>query len=297
MMPGPASDPTPLPLSVIVLTLNEERNLEECLKSVFPWCREVFVVDSGSTDSTVEIANRFGARVVNHPFEGHARQWNWALGNLPIETEWILALDADHRVTPELREEIAAVVREDASEGIDGYYVCRRQVFRGKWIRHGGYYPKHLLKLLRRGRGSCDDKELLDFRFYVEGATATLTGDLIEDNHNEDRIGFWIEKHNRFSDLQATEEVRRRRTREPWTVEPALFGSPDQRTLWLKERWYRMPLGFRPFVYFFYRYFIRLGFLDGWQGFVFHFLQGFWYRLIVDLKMRELMDQERPEHE
>jgi glycosyltransferase involved in cell wall biosynthesis len=286
---------TRIPLSAVVLTLNEERNIEECLASIAELGTEVFVVDSGSADSTVEIATRLGAKVVTHPFEGHAKQWNWALRNLPIQTEWILALDADHRVTPELRASMTNVLQDGASVGIDGYYVCRRQVFRGKWIRHGGYYPKHLLKLLRRGKASCDDSELLDFRFYVPGTTAPLAGDLIEDNHNEDRIAFWIAKHNHFSDLQAAEELRRRRTRETWTVEPAFFGSPDQRTLWFKERWYRMPLGFRPFAYFFYRYFLRLGFLDGWQGFVFHFLQGFWYRLIVDLKMRELMDQERQE--
>jgi glycosyltransferase involved in cell wall biosynthesis len=131
--------PGSVPLAVIVLTFNEEQNLEACLGSVRGWASEIHVVDSGSTDRTRELAVACGARVAEHPFETHARQWAWALDTLPVRSEWILALDADQRVTPELQRSIAAALAGEPT--VDGYFVCRRQVFRGRWIRHGGYYP------------------------------------------------------------------------------------------------------------------------------------------------------------
>ncbi len=278
-------------LSVVVLAYNEGRNLTACLKSVAGWVQEIFVVDSGSTDDTLKIAERYGAKVISHPFESHAKQWNWAFDHLPMTSSWILSLDSDHRITPELANEIVQVMKDEKrviSEDIHGFYMKRRQIFRNQWIKHGGYYPKRLLKLFRKGKVRCDENELLDFRFYVEGKTENLKHDLIEDNQNELDITFWIAKHNRFAVLQAQEEFKRRQHKVSWLIKPLFYGSPDQRILWLKERWYRMPIYIRPFLYFFYRYFLRFGFLDGKQGFIFHFLQGFWYRLLVDIKLDEL---------
>ncbi|MEQ1731138.1 MAG: glycosyltransferase family 2 protein, partial [Vicinamibacterales bacterium] len=124
-------------VTVIVLTFNEERNLDACLASVAGWAQAVFVVDSGSTDATMAIAERHGARVAMHPFDGHVRQWQWALANLPIETSWVLALDADQVVTPELRNDLLATLpRWDVPGSPVGAYCNRRQVFRGRWIRH-----------------------------------------------------------------------------------------------------------------------------------------------------------------
>lgn len=270
-----------IPLAVVVLTFNEEKNLDACLASVRGWTRETFVVDSGSTDRTREIATRSGAEVVEHAFETHAKQWTWALDTLPIRSEWVLALDADQRVTPELQQSMAAAL---AGEPLcEGYFLCRRQVFRGRWIRHGGYYPKYLLKLFRRGRGRVG-ADLVDHHFHVAGATARLAGDLVEDNRNEASIADWVEKHNRYARLQAADEVARRRT---GGSRGRLFGNPDERVAWLKGIWLRLPLYVRPFGYFLYRYVLRLGFLDGREGFVFHVLQGFWYRLLVDINIEE----------
>jgi glycosyltransferase involved in cell wall biosynthesis len=279
-----------VPISVVVLTYNEEQNLGACLASV-SHLGETFVVDSGSSDGTVDVAGRFGARVVTHGFETHAKQWNWALRSLPFSYEWTLCLDADQRVTDELAREIAGRFGRGPVSEMDGFYISRRQVFRGRWIRHGGYYPKYMLKLVRHDRAWCDENELLDFRLYVKGATGRLRHDLIETNEKEADISFWIVKHDRFASLQAEEEVRRMSSGAAWSVTPSLFGTPDQRILWLKQRWYRMPLYVRPFFYFFYRYVVRLGFLDGKEGFVFHFLQGFWYRLLVDIKLDERRQQ------
>jgi glycosyltransferase involved in cell wall biosynthesis len=303
---GTEPDPSPkAPISTVILTSNEELNLGACLDSVAPWVGEIFIVDSGSTDRTIEIAGGRGAKVVTHEFETHAKQWNWALRNLPLSHDWALCLDADHRATPELADEVISLFRPDRSKtagrrdrvhspaDVDGFYVKRRQVFRDRWIRHGGYYPKYLLKLVRHDRAWCDENELLDARFYVKGTTASLDGDLIEDNRNETDILFWVAKHTRYALLQAREELHRAHHDTGWAVTPSPFGTPDQRTLWLKHRWYRMPLLVRPFLYFFYRYVLRLGFLDGKEGFIFHFLQGFWYRLLVDIKLDELRRQQR----
>jgi glycosyltransferase involved in cell wall biosynthesis len=272
------------PVAVIVLTLNEEANLEACLASVAGWTSELFVVDSGSTDRTLDIASRHGARVVTHPFESHVGQWEWALGALPVTAPWILALDADQRVSDQLRTSIERVCGEPGGS-FAGFYVNRRQVFRGRWIRHGGYYPKYLLKLFGRGRGRPDPADLVDHHFRVDGGVARLDGDLIEDNRNEMRIADWIAKHNRYARLQAQEELTRLADdRDRGRV----FGHPDERVVWLKRRWRRMPLYIRPFLYFGYRYVLRLGFLDGKEGLVFHFMQGLWYRLLVDINRDEL---------
>lgn len=274
-------------ISVVVLTSNEERNIEDCLQSVSVFAQEVFVIDSGSDDRTLEIARRYTDKIYHHSFETHARQWNWAFQNLPLTSEWILALDADQRVSPELREEIRSALA-NAPEDVDGFYLCRKQIFRSRWIKHGGYYPKYLLKLARRNKVHSDENELLDFRFYVPGKTLKLRSDLIEDNRKDDDLGVWKAKHERFAKLQAQEEFSRRRNGSTWKIRPTPFGTPDQKTLWLKNIWYHLPLYGRPFLYFFYRYFLRLGFLDGKEGLIFHFFQGFWYRFLVDIYLDEM---------
>lgn len=283
------SKPAGAAVSVVVLTHNEERNLARCLDSVAHWADAVYVVDSGSTDSTCAIAERCGARVALHPFESHAKQWAWAFAHLPIDTPWILALDADQSVTPALRAQIDTALRQWTVPGSPvGAYLNRRQIFRGRWIRHGGYYPKYLLKLFRREAVRLDEGDLVDHHFAVNGATAILTGDLVEDNQNESDISVWIAKHNRYAVLQAREEEARWGGAVRGLDDASLRGSPDQRVRWQKNVWNRLPLFIRPFLYFTYRYVIRLGFLDGRQGLIFHVLQGFWYRLLVDINRDDL---------
>lgn len=281
---------TSVRLSAFVLTRNEEQNLDACLESLVGCCTDIHIVDSFSTDRTLEIAARYGAKVHQHAFEGHTRQRTWALKNVPFENEWVFALDADHRVTPELRDELIRTLAA-SPEGVDGFYINRRQIFRGRWMRHGGYYPKYMLKIFRPDKAFLDDHEF-DYRFYVPGKTAKLRNDILEANRNEDSISFFIEKHNRFATEQAVEELKRRNGRLEYLVSPSLFGNPDQRTLWLKKIWYGLPLYLRPFLIFFYRYFLRLGFLDGKEGFIFFFLQSFWFRLIVDIRIQELQAED-----
>jgi glycosyltransferase involved in cell wall biosynthesis len=275
-------------VSAIVLTFDEARNIDACLASLIGWTTDVFVVDSGSTDDTVAIARARDATVTAHPFETHAKQWRWALDTLPLQTDWVLALDADQRVTPELRDAIAGALADPSRADVRGYFVNRRQIFRGRWIRHGGYYPKYLLKLFRRDAVSIDDADLVDHHFVVEGSVAKLSGDLIEDNKNEAAIVDWTAKHNRYAVLQARQEVAARAAAVSIAFSAA-WGHPDQRVRWLKQQWARLPLFVRPCLYVFYRYVLRLGFLDGREGFIFHVLQGFWYRLLVDINISEIV--------
>jgi glycosyltransferase involved in cell wall biosynthesis len=280
-------------LAVVVLTCNEELNLPECLTSVRGLADRLVVVDSGSSDSTLAIAHEHGASVLEHQFVSHTYQWQWALEQLVGQADWVLGLDADQRISPDLYHELTGLFRYEHRDlqTHDGFYIKRRQIFRGTWIQHGGYYPKYLLKLFRLDRVQLDRRDLLDHHFYVQGNTGMLRHDLIEENRNEANIAFWLQKHIGYAELHAREELARRDNREPWLIRPALFGSPDQRVVWCKRLWYRMPLYVRPFLYFVYRYFVLRGMLDGKQGFIFHFLQSFWYRLLVDIRLDDFTAQ------
>lgn len=270
-------------LVAVILTYNEESNLPACLESLRGLGCQVFVVDSGSTDRTVAIARAGGAHVVQHPFEHYAAQRNWAQANLPVHSEWVLHLDADERLTAEVVAEINRRF-EQVPINADGFMLRKRTIFMGRWIRRGGHYPSYHLRLFRTGKGRCEDR-LYDQHFVVEGHVERLTHDYIDvvttDVHN------WTLRHLRWAKLEAF-EVERRPTAGVQVRQNPL-GNPIERRRWLRERVYRRgPLFFRAFLYFLYRYVLRLGFLDGKQGFLFHFLQGFWFRVLVDAYIDEL---------
>ncbi|MGH7470260.1 MAG: glycosyltransferase family 2 protein [Longimicrobiales bacterium] len=283
-----------MPITAIVLTRDEQANLPACLDSLSGWVQRMVIVDSGSVDATCQLARERGAEVIAHPFESHTRQWRWALDHVAQGADWVLGLDADQAVSPELRASITRlfVGPDGRLERYHGFYVNRRQIFRGRWIRHGGYYPKYLLKLFRVAHVQLDPADLMDHHFQVAGPTARLSGDLIERNRKEEDISFWLQKHIRYAELLAREEQLRRAGATAYLA-PAWFGSPDQRVVWLKRRWYTLPRYWRAAGYFFYRYLLRLGFLDGREGFVFHALQAFWLRLIVDVQLDQLEAEPR----
>ena len=284
-----------IPVSVILTTRNEAENIERTLQAIAGFADEIFVIDSESSDGTVEIARKYATEVVDLPYEhGRIIPWifQWGLDNLPIRNEWVMILEADQRPDEALKRALQALFAR-ASITENGFYLRRKQVFRGKWIRFGGYGDKWMLKLFRKGQGELDPQEE-DTRVYVRGRTAKLDGWLVEENVKEERILFYLEKHLRYADAFARDELERRGTGIRWKLEPKLFGTPDERTLWLKSVYYRTPLYLRPWIYFLYRYFLRLGFLDGKEGFTFHFLQAYWFRLVIDIRLEELM-RERAE--
>ena len=267
-------------LSVIVLTKDEEANLPHLLDSLEGLEAEVFVVDSGSTDRTIEIARARGCKVVFNPWKTYAEQLNWALENLPLSAPWTMRMDADERLTSELAEELAAKLPAMSGD-IAGLMVKRRVYFWGRWIRRGGYYPTWLLRIWRTGEAACEDRWMDEHMVLRRGRVLRLDHDIIDENHKG--LGFWTEKHNRYADR----EVRDMLAVAERPTASALDGQAARRR-WAKENLYaRSPLFLRAFLYWVYRYVFRLGFLDGVPGLVFHFLQGFWYRFLVDAKIYE----------
>jgi len=277
--------------SFIIITFNEEIHLPRLLESIKNLNAQVYVLDSGSTDNTIAIAQQYGATVSQHPFENHPTQWDFALKNFNIATPWVICLDADQVVTPELNSRLSTF-RDEAYRGVDGIYFNRKNYFKGRWIKHGGYSPFYLLKMIRFGVGYSDLNENMDHRLIVPGNTVIWKdGYIIEENLKENNISFWIAKHNRYSDLVAQEEVERMMQTRSQTVKPHFWGSPDARTARLKQLWWQLPRYVRPMLYFIYRLFFQLGILDGRTGIIFHFLQAFWFRLVVDIKIDEILKQ------
>jgi len=275
--------------SFIILTYNEEMHLPRLLNSIKDLGAAIFILDSGSTDNTIKIAEDFGAETKQHPFENHPRQWDYALKNFTITTPWVICLDADQIVTPELQARLLTFNSNDYA-AIDGIYFNRKFIFKNQWIKHGGYYPFLMLKMFRYGVGYSDLNENMDHRFVVHGNTMVWKdGHIIEENLKENNIDFWISKHNRYSDLLAQEEVERMEGLRLQTIAPRFWGSPYERTAWLKRLWWKIPRHTRPYLYFIYRFVFKLGFLDGHSGRMFHFMQGFWFRKIVDIKIDELL--------
>lgn len=283
-----------LPISVIILTYNEEKNIEDCLKSVSGWVSEIFVVDSFSTDITIEICNRYTDKIVQHPFENQAKQFNWALNNLEIDSPWLMRLDADERVTPELRNELFEKLPFMKDE-ITGLYIKRRVYFMNRWIKHGGYYPTWLLRIWRNGKGYCEERWMDEHIKVTEGKCVFLENDIIDDNKNS--LHWWIGKHNGYATREAIDILNIKYQFLNYDeIEPKLFGTQPQRKRWLKLRYANAPLFGRSFLYFIWRYFLKLGFLDGYPGLIWHFLQGFWYRFLVDAKIYEIEKKAKREN-
>lgn len=274
------------PVSLIILTFNEELNIEHTLESVKDWVGEIIIVDSFSTDRTLEICRRYTDKIYQHAFENQAKQFNWALDHVPLACEWVLRLDSDERVTPELAAEIRQTVPTLPGE-VTGVYLKRRVHFLGRWIKHGDYYPMWFLRLFRKGQGRYE--EITEEHIVLSrGRAVRLRHDFIDDNRKG--LSFWTDKHAHWAigEMLDVLSMMGQGKLPASTVRPAFFGTQEQRRRWLKTRVYaRMPLFLRSFVFFFYRYFVRLGFLDGIEGLIFHFLQGCWYRFYVDAKIYE----------
>jgi len=266
-----------LPISVIILTYNEENNIKDCIESVFGWVEKIFVVDSYSSDKTVDIAKKFKVELVCHEFDNYSEQRNWALENLPIKTDWVFYLDADHRVAPELKKELIGKFSTGADENFNGFIMSRKTIFMGKWIKHGGHYPTYHAPLFRKNKGYCEHKPY-DQHFIVDGKIQILKSDIID--IISDSLARFTERHNKWSTLEAESQLKNKGDEKE-------FKDKRRRRRFLRNLYFKAPLFFRACAYFTYRYIFRLGFLDGKEGLIFHFLQGFWYRFLVDAKIYE----------
>lgn len=273
-------------LTAVILTSNESRHLARCLQSVQQVAERVVVADCYSTDDTVKIAQAFGAQVIQKEWVSHATQFNWALTQLPEDTQWVLRIDADEYLTDELINDIYRKL-PSLDGGVVGVQFNRRMIFMGKLIRYGGVFPIKVLRLFRYGRGRCENR-WMDEHIIVDGREVVFKGELIDDNLNP--LSWWTNKHNRYANREAFDLLNLEYGFVEMESVASKRGQSQAGTKrWIKEHVYaRLPRGFRAFVYFFYRYFLRLGFLDGQAGTAFHFLQGFWYRYLVDTKVTEV---------
>lgn len=273
-----------IPVTVLIPTYNEERNLAACLQSV-SWAKEIFVVDSYSNDNTENIAKANGAEFFQHPFENYAAQKNWALDNLAISQKWVLILDADERVSDDLALEIGSVLRENRPNGPVGYYINRRFIFMGRWIRHCGWYPSWNVRLFRDGRALYEERPVHE-HMLVDGTVDYMKHDLIHDDQRG--ITAWLERHNQYSTWEAETRLRVQKEQFSNGLQSHWRGSPVERKRAIREHlWPRLPA--KPIWWFCYLYLLRGGFLDGWQGFTFCVLQAV-QEFHVGLKMREISD-------
>jgi glycosyltransferase involved in cell wall biosynthesis len=270
-------------LAIVILTYNEEANVAQALGSVAGWADEVHILDSLSTDRTLEIARQYGCHIAQNRFENYAKQRNYALEHLPIRSEWVLFLDADEWLPDALKQEISSLIASGPRE--NGFYIKWRLIWMGRWIRRG-YYPSWILRLLRYGKGRCEDRAINE-HLIVDGPTGRLRNDFIHEDRKS--VTDWIAKHNGYATRESQELFNTRAAPHYREIDARLFGTQPQRKRWLRYRvWNRLPPLIRPFFYFFYRYILAGGFLDGREALAYHFLQGLWFPMLVDIKYLEL---------
>lgn len=280
-------------ITAIILTYNEEQHIARCIQSLAGVASEVFVVDSFSTDKTVEIATALGAKVYQNAWVNYASQFNWALETCNINTDWVWRIDADEYADAQLVEQLIIQIPAVPKE-VTGIYVRRGIVFMGKLLRHGTWAPRPTLKIFRTGVGTCENRWMDEHIILSQGETLLIKGNQIDDNLND--LSWWTNKHNHYATREMVDMFCiKYGLGTQQTVESKLFGSSEQRKRWLKLRYAGIPLFIRPFLNFVYRYIFRLGFLDGKAGFMWHVLQGFWYRFLVDSKIYEM--QRRFKHD
>ncbi|RMH11622.1 MAG: glycosyltransferase family 2 protein, partial [Gammaproteobacteria bacterium] len=243
---------------------------------------------SFSTDRTLEIAESLGAEVFQHEFVNQAQQFQWALDHCPIQTDWVMRMDADEYLEPDAQAEICSrlpLIEDD----VDGLYLNRKVFFLGQWVRFGGMYPTVLLRIWRAGKGRMEQRWMDEHIVLPPSAkTVRFEGNIVDENLKG--ITAWVDKHNRYATREMVDLLNVKYGFCEKDDAVSNFDDPQARKKrMLKNRVYsRMPLGLRALFYFLYRYVFRLGFLDGSRGFVFHFMQGFWYRLLVDVKIMEV---------
>lgn len=275
-------------LAVVILTFNEERHLARALASIAGIAAEVFVIDSFSTDKTVEIARAHGAAVLQNKFINYAKQFQWGLDHAPITASWIMRLDADEIIEADLADKIRNELPALPAD-VAGVNLKRKHIFLGRWIRHGGRYPLLLLRIWRRGLGRIEDRWMDEHIILQGGRTVTFEGGFADHNLND--LTFFTDKHNKYATREAIDVINQRRGLFQRDVDLIAEEGSRQAAIkrWVKEKLYnRIPYQVSTPAYFLYRQIVQLGFLDGKEGLVYHGLQGFWYRFLVGAKVQEL---------
>ena len=278
-------------LTVVILTKNEENNLRKCIESFQGIVKRFIIVDSYSTDGTKKLCKELGKVVkldfYENKFIDYATQMNWGLQNTDINTKWTMRMDADEELTPELAQEIKEKL-SNITDPIKGIVLKRRVYFMGRWIKHGGKYPELLLRIFRTGYGVCEQKLMDEHMILSEGKTITFDHDIIDNNTKD--LEWWTHKHNWYSNrevLDYQQKVMNSTENDELVANDINKGQAAKKRFIKNNGYYKLPKFFRAHLYFIYRYYIRLGFLDGQEGRIYHFLQAYWYRFLVDSKIYE----------
>ncbi|MFA5329310.1 MAG: glycosyltransferase family 2 protein [Prolixibacteraceae bacterium] len=272
-------------ISVIILTLNEEIHIERCLKNASLLSTNVFIVDSNSSDKTVALAKQYTNNIFQGNFDSFSSKLNWAIENLPITTPWTIRLDADEIFTDKFLEKVNSVIESQLPE-VSGIYVRRQLWFLNRWMKHGDMYPTYSLRIWKSGSVSCENRLLDEHMILKEGISINSELDIIDNPKTSIRI--WIEKHNKYSELEVLSQLNSKSNLAPEIKTKLISKKQEESKRFFKDRvYYKLPLFIRPFLYFFYRYFLKLGFLDGKEGFIWNVLHAFWYRFLIDVKIYE----------
>lgn len=288
-----------LDISVIILTYNEEIHIRRCLENVKQFASKVYVVDCFSIDRTAQIAKELGAEVIEHEWQGNqAEQFNWALDNLPITTEWILRLDADEYLLPGLIEELLEKLPV-IPESVSALSLSLARAFCGKILHHGIVNNIRIIRIFRKGKARYEKRLMDEHLSVLSGETIDMKNQFVDDNRMP--IGLFIDKHNGYATREAALLLDAEYHLTNMDSLPQDYGREVEKKRTQKARYARMPLFWRAFGYFVYRYIIKLGFLDGKEGFLWDFLQGWWYRTLVDAKVYEIKkacgdDKEKMRH-
>ena len=275
-------------LTIVILTYNESLHIERALQSIAQISTRIFIVDSDSSDRTVEIAAQYGAEILKNKFINQAKQFQWALDNIPFNTDWVMRLDADEIIEPDLAREIIEKLPK-LPANVYGVNLKRKHIFMNHWVRHGGRYPLLMLRIFRRDKGRIENRWMDEHITVTDGRTVTFDGGFSDHNLND--LSYFTDKHNKYATREAIDVLNQRLNLFPrdsaLKSESASVQASFKR--WTKERVYnRLPFTLSATLYFLWRYIFQLGFLDGRSGLVYHFLQGYWYRFLVGAKLMEL---------
>ena len=280
-------------LTVVILTKNEEKNLRKCIESFNGIAKRFVIVDSYSNDKTEEICkklnielNKVGSKLdfYQNKWIDYATQLNWGLTHTDITTEWSMRMDADEELMADLAEEIDKKL-DKIEEPVNGIIVRRRLIFMGKWIKHGGRYPELLLRIFRTGKAMCEQKIMDEHMVLSEGTTVEFKYDLIDNNQKD--LEWWTAKHNWYSNREVLDHQMTLEDSMGKSLEQGgeSSGQAKMKRIVKNSGYYKLPKFWRAHIYFIYRYYLKLGFLDGPEGRIFHFLQAYWYRFLVDAKL------------
>ena len=273
-------------ITAIILTYNEEKHIARCIASLQQVCARICIIDSYSTDRTVEIAQSMGAEIFVHTWENnHSKQINWGIQAINVQTPWTMRIDADEYLSLDLQAEIKQQL-DAVSPQVSGIEFTRKVIFKEKWIRFGGFYPIYLLRLWRSGKGSCEQRLMDEHIVLSEGDTIRFKGQLVDENLNS--FHWWVLKHNNYARREAADALNQKYQFSYMTDLVASGSGQAQLKRRAKNSFYnRLPLGIRAVLYFIFRFVFQFGFLDHPKVWFFHFMQGLWYRLLVDINIYE----------